>query len=497
MNEAGNLSTTLDPKDWPAMRTLGHQMIDDMMDYLENIGSNPVWQKIPAEVKSSFESRVPMDPSSVETVYEEFKSTILPYTKGSIHPRYFAWVEGTGTPLGVLAEMLAAAMNPNVTIGEHVAMYVDEQVVNWCKQIMNYPATASGILLSGASMANITALNVARNTQLRKNVRKEGIRAVPGQMLMYCSTETHSCIQKAAETIGLGTDAVRKISVNDDYQINLEELKETIEKDLAAGHFPFCIIGNAGTVNTGAIDPLDELAVICAQYDLWLHIDGAFGAFAKLVPGYAKKLQAIENADSVAFDLHKWMYMPYEIACVLIKNRQAHRDSFAVTPNYLVAEQRGLAGGPDPIGNYGMELSRSFKALKVWMSLKEHGLNKYAESINKNILQAFYLGTLVESQSCLELLTPVTLNIVCLRYITKVFTDKSAGLAQNEDLTLLNKEILIQLQEQGIASPSSTLLKGRYAIRVCISNQRTKKADLDLLIKEIVRIADEISSMQK
>lgn len=471
---------TLDPANWSEMRALGHQMIDDMMDYLEHIGNDPVWRPIPDELKSSFDSPIPMEPTPVQQVYDEFKTSILPYNKGNVHPRFFAWVQGTGTPMGVLSEMLAAAMNPNVAIGEHAAMYVDQQVINWCKQMMNFPASGTGILLSGASMANITALTVARNSQLKKNVRKEGIHAVDGQMTLYCSTETHSCLQKAAEVLGLGTDSIRKITVNDAYQINLDELVNTIEADKAKGLVPFCIIGNAGTVNTGAIDPLDELLAVCNKYDLWYHIDGAFGALAKLVPEYRQPLRAIEEADSVAFDLHKWMYMPYEIACVLIKDGKAHRDSFSVTPSYLLPEKRGLAGGRDPVNNFGMELSRGFKALKVWMSIKEHGLAKYAAIIEKNIHQSFYLGRLVAEATDLELLAPVTMNIVCYRYIIPVLS--------NDQLNAINKELLIQLQEQGIASPSSTLLQGRFAIRVCNVNQRTKQADLDLLVKESIRI---------
>jgi len=359
-------------------------------------------------------------------------------------------------------------------------MYIDNQVVAWCKQMMNFPASASGILLSGASMANLTALTVARNSQLKNDVRKHGIAAQPGRMTLYCSTETHSCIQKAVEVLGLGTEAVRKIGVDADYRLDVNELVATIEADLAAGCAPFCILANAGTVNTGAIDPLDEMLQVARNYGLWFHVDGAFGALAKLVPGFAPELQAIEMADSVAFDLHKWMYMPYEIACVLIKDSAAHRASFATDPDYLVRETRGLAGGPDLMNNYGVELSRGFKALKVWMSLKEHGLEKYAAQIQKNIAQARYLESLVSNSSHLELLAPVRMNIVCFRFAPPGLPEPA--------LNHLNREILLQLQEQGIVSPSSTLLQGRYAIRVCIVNQRTQRADLDLLVAETLRI---------
>jgi glutamate/tyrosine decarboxylase-like PLP-dependent enzyme len=393
-------------------------------------------------------------------------------------------VEGNGTPLGVLADMLASGMNANVTIGEHAAMYIDRQVIEWCKQMLNYPESATGILVSGGSIANITALIVARNNLEGKNIRKEGVRAIISPLVLYCSSETHSCIQKAAEVIGIGTNNIRKISVDHDFRINIKELKNTIEIDLFGGYHPFCIVGNAGTVNTGAIDDLDAISDICKHYKLWFHIDGAFGALAKIVPEYAKKLKAIEYADSVAFDLHKWMYMPYEVGCTLIKNGNAHRNAFAVIPNYLLHHERGLASGPEPVNNYGMELSRGFKALKVWMSLKEHGLKKYVSLINQNISQAFYLESLIKEKGELELMTPVTMNIVCYRYIRPGLT--------SEQLNLLNKEILMNLQERGIASPSYTILNGNYSIRAAITNHRSRQEDFELLVKETIKIGNEL-----
>lgn len=479
LQEEVEKNLTLDPENWDSIRELGHQMIDDIMDLMQNISKQPVWKPVPNEAKMFFQQELPQNPQNIDEIYDEFKQYIFPYPKGNIHPRFFAWIQGTGTPLGVLADMLASAMNSNVTIGEHSAMYVDRQVIEWCKQMLNYPQSATGILLSGGSMANITALTVARNNQLG-SVRNDGLKSAEKQMTIYCSTETHSCIQKAVEILGLGANALRKIPVNDNYQININRLIETIENDLSNGLMPFCIVGNAGTVNTGAIDPLDELLEISNKYGLWFHIDGAYGALAKLDPDYAGQLKAIEKSDSVAFDLHKWLYMPYEVGCTLIKNAEAHRNAFAITPNYLIQENRGLAGGPDSYNNFGFELSRGFKALKVWMSLKEHGIKRYSEQIHQNNLQAKYLEKLIGESPLLELLAPVSLSIVCYRFVKP---DLSEG-----DLNKLNREILIQLQEQGIASPSSTILNDKFAIRVCIVNHRTKVSDLELLISETVRI---------
>lgn len=475
---------TLDPENWNGMRELGHQMIDDLFDYWQNIREEKVWKPVPSDVKEFLDQPIPEKGQSPEDIYKEFKENIFPYNKGNVHPRFFAWIQGTGTPLGVLADLLASGMNPNVAIGEHSAMYVDRQVVNWCKELMNFPSYASGILVSGGSMANVTALTVARNSFRDENIRNKGLKSASAQLVLYCSVETHSCIQKAAEVIGIGTEGVRKIGVNDRYELDTYALKAQIELDIEAGFLPFCIVGTSGTVNTGAIDPLDELLEISKKYGMWFHIDGAYGALAKLDPKYAGRLKAIEEADSLAFDLHKWLYVPYEVGCTLIRDSKKHRDSFAVTPNYLLQENRGLSGGLDSINNYGFELSRGFKALKIWMSLKEHGREKYAQMIAQNNHQAEYLADLVKDSSELELMAPVSMSITCFRMI-------KSGYSENQ-LRDLNREILLRLQEEGIASPSSTVLNGKYTLRVANVNQRTRMEDMDLLVREVLRIGNEI-----
>ncbi|MCZ8134580.1 MAG: aminotransferase class V-fold PLP-dependent enzyme, partial [Algoriphagus sp.] len=400
---------------------------------------------------------------------------------------FFAWIQGTGTPMGVLADLLASGMNPNTTIGEHSAMYVDRQVVNWCKQLMNFPPEASGILVSGGSMANITALTVARNSFREEKIRQRGLKAASAQLVLYCSVETHSCIQKAAEIIGLGTDAVRKIGVNERFEMNIEELEAQIQADLSKGFLPFCIVGTSGTVNTGAIDPMEELLTISRKYGLWFHVDGAYGALAKLDPNYSDRLKAIEEADSLAFDLHKWLYVPYEVGCTLIRDSKKHREAFAITPNYLLQESRGLSGGLDSINNYGFELSRGFKALKIWMSLKEQGREKYAQMISQNNRQAEYLAELVRNQDELELTAPVSMSITCFRMVKEGWSE--------DELRKLNREILLRLQEEGIASPSSTILNGKYTLRIANVNQRTRLEDMDLLVKEVLRIGQEIKTI--
>ena len=478
----------LDPKDWEAMRALGHQMIDDLIDYWAGIREQKIWRPIPVEVKEVFDQPIPEQGQSPEEVYREFKENIFPYNKGNVHPRFFAWIQGTGTPLGSFADLLASGMNPNAAIGEHSAMYVDRQVVNWCKQLMNFPTEASGILVSGGSMANITALTVARNSFGEEKIRQKGLKAASGQLLIYCSVETHSCIQKAAEIIGLGSEGVRKIQVNERFELDTSALRTQIEADLQAGFLPFCLVGTAGTVNTGAIDPMAELLEISKEYGLWFHVDGAYGALAKLDPIYADALEAIEEADSLAFDLHKWLYVPYEVGCTLIRDAKKHRDSFAITPNYLLREQRGLSGGLDSINNYGFELSRGFKALKVWMSIKEHGRAKYADMIAQNNRHAAYLAQLAEENPYLELTAPLSMSITCFRMIQPGWGE--------EALQSLNKEILLRLQEEGIASPSSTILNGKYTLRIANVNQRTQREDMDLLVREVLRLGNQIIAQE-
>ena len=478
----------LDPKDWEAMRALGHQMIDDLIDYWAGIREQKIWRPIPDEVKEVFDQPIPEQGQSPEEVYREFKENIFPYNKGNVHPRFFAWIQGTGTPMGTFGDLLASGMNPNTAIGEHSAMYVDRQVVNWCKELMNFPSEASGILVSGGSMANITALTVARNSFGEEKIRQKGLKAASGQLLIYCSVETHSCIQKAAEIIGLGSEGVRKIQVNERFELDTSALRTQIEADLQAGFLPFCLVGTAGTVNTGAIDPMAELLEISKEYGLWFHVDGAYGALAKLDPIYADALEAIEEADSLAFDLHKWLYVPYEVGCTLIRDAKKHRDSFAITPNYLLREQRGLSGGLDSINNYGFELSRGFKALKVWMSIKEHGRAKYAAMIAQNNRHAAYLAELVEENPYLELTAPLSMSITCFRMIQPGWGE--------EALQALNKEILLRLQEEGIASPSSTILNGKYTLRIANVNQRTQREDMDLLVREVLRLGNQIIAQE-
>ena len=475
---------TLDPENWDDMRDLAHRMVDDALNYIQSAGERPVWNPVPADVAERLKAPAPAQPSSPAEVYDEFQANILPYNLHTSHPRFWAWYMGSGTVMGAMADFLAAVLNPNVGGINHVAPRVEQQVIGWINEMMGYPQSASGLLTSGASMANFTALTVARNNNGGYDVRREGVLAAPGPLTVYASTEIHSCNQKAVETLGLGSDGLRKVPVRDDYTIDVEALERQVAQDRVAGKVPFCVIATAGTINTGAIDDMNAIADFCEQEGLWFHVDGAIGAVAVLADNVREQLCGIERADSIALDLHKWMHIPFEAGCVVIRNASAHRDSFALVPEYLQREDDGggMASGNYWPSDYGLQLTRQFRALKVWMSIKEHGLERFGRMIARNVEQAHYLGALVEATPELELTGPIGLDIVCFRY--------NPGGLDIETLNSLNKRLLVKLQEGGVAAPSYTTLKGIYCLRAAISNHRSRFEDFDLMVEEILRIGE-------
>lgn len=478
---------TLDPQDWDAMCSLAHQMVDDAMDNLQNVRQRPVWQPIPQDVKEYLSQPAPWSPEGERQTYRDFKHYVLPHPLGNTHPRFWGWVMGNGIPYAVMADMLAATLNPNMAGGDHVANYVERQVIDWCKEMVGFPADSSGLIVSGGSMANFVGLSVARNTIAGFDIRTEGVAAAQAPLTVYASTETHSSNHKAVELLGLGKHWMRAIPVNDKYQIDVQAIKAALADDISAGYKPVCIIGNAGTVNTGAIDDLDALADICEQEGIWFHVDGAFGALAALSDDLRERVAGLERADSLAFDLHKWMYMPFEAACVLIRDFEDHVNTFSEEPDYLSRMPRGPASGAHPwYGDLGVQLTRGFKALKIWMTLKAYGLGKFARLVEQNVNQARYLAGLVEVNPHLELLADVPLNIVCFRYVAEDMDD--------EALDALNLEIMLRLHERGLAVPSYTRLNGKFALRVAITNHRSRREDFDFLVEKVIEIAQEITS---
>ncbi len=483
-NETLPNEETLDPHDWESMRELGHRMIDDVMDDLKSLRNRPAWNHAPDMVKANFISAPPLDPQSPDSIYDEYLKHIHPYPLGNYHPRWWGWVAGTGTVIGAFAELLASATNtPSGAFSYMSPNYVEKQVLDWFKAMLGFPEEASGIITSGCSASNLIGLAVARNSKAGYDLRQKGLRSAPKEMIVYASKEAHFSLQKAVELLGLGSDSMRCIPVNNAFQIDLHSLKAAIKNDRDLGYFPFCVIGAAGTTNTGAIDDLNALADICQEENLWFHIDGAFGAWTAIAPKSKHLVAGMERADSLAFDLHKWMYLPYDIGGLLVRSEEDHRQAFSMTATYTEHGEgmRGLTGVDVPwMSDYGFQLSRSFPALKAWMTIKEHGVRKYGRLIQQNIDQAHYLARLVEAEPELELALPVSLNVVCFRY-TKT------GLLDSQ-LNELNKHIEIELQEQGIAVPSIVIINNKKYLHVAITNHRSRREDFDILAREVIRL---------
>ena len=485
------MDESLDPDDWETMRALGHRMLDDLLEDLRTLREGPVWRHAPPEIKAHFDDPPPLEPQSPDEIYQEYLDYVRAYPIGNSHPRFWGWIAGTGTLMGAFAELLATGANTvSGAFAYHSSNYVETQVLTWLKEMLGYPELASGVLTSGCSAANLIGLAVARNTKAGYDLRRDGLEASSRKMVLYASQESHASNQKAVELLGLGSKALRLVPVDEHLRIDVDALKAAISADRAAGYLPFCVIGAAGTTNTGAIDDLNALADICQAEDLWFHVDGAFGAWAAIAERARSLVSGMERADSLAFDLHKWMYLPYAIGCVLVRDAGAHRYTFSLTPTYLAHGEgdRGMTGVDLPwASDYSFELSRGFPALKAWMTIKTHGTRKFSRIIQQNIDQAHYLASLVKAAPELELALRVSLNITCFRYTAPGLDDS----ALNE----LNKQIEIELHESGIAVPSIVTLWGVNYLHVAITNHRSRYEDFDILVREVIRSGNEIANL--
>jgi aromatic-L-amino-acid/L-tryptophan decarboxylase len=466
-------SAGLDPLDWQKLRAQGHRMLDDILDYVEQIRERAVWQPIPDVVRAHFRTDLPTTPTDLAAVHAEFMRFVLPFATGNAHPGFMGWVHGGGNVPGMLAEMLAAGLNANLGGRDHAPIEVERQIVQWMRELYGFPSTATGLFVTGTSMANLIGILVARTAALGTAVRAEGVAAQSERLTGYVSAAAHGCIAQAMDLCGLGTDALRVIPANTCHQIDLAALAEAIAVDRSLGFAPFVVVGSAGTVDVGAIDDLAGLADIARRERLWFHVDGAFGALAVLAPELAPRLTGIEHADSIALDFHKWGQVPYDAGFILVRDGEAHRSTFASPAAYLRREARGLAAGACWPCDLGPDLSRGFRALKTWFTLKVHGTDAIGEAISRTCALARYLESQVVATPELELLAPVALNIVCFRY-------------RGENANRLNAEIVMDLQESGIVAPSTTMIGDRLAIRAAIVNHRTQKHDIDMLVRSTV-----------
>ena len=477
-------NTSLDPENWDDFRRKMHEVADSLVDKMQGIGDGPVWQPVPKGVINALDVPLPKIGQGTDNTVKILEEQILPYPAGNGHPRFMGWVQGGGTTGSVIASMYEAVMNSNVGGREHVAVYVEKQVTKWMLDLFGMPTGGSGILTTGTSMATMDALVIARHHLLgpldsdEKSQRQSRLR-------LYASKAVHNSLTKAVAVMGLGVNALHSVDENHDGSINIAALKQAISSDRDAGLEPFAIVGTVGTVSTGAIDDIKQLADIADAEDLWLHIDGAFGALAILLPELKAKFEGIERAKSIAFDFHKWGQVSYECGCLLVHDKEQHRAAFSNRASYLASFERGIASSDHRFCDYGTELSRSFRALKVWFLLQEHGTDALATTLRSSCALAAYLQEEVGNEDSLELLSPALLNITCFR------VKPIAG----EDADVFNNEIVADLQEQGIAVPSTTVIDGKLAIRCCFINHRTTKKDVDILLRSIISLTKQRRSL--
>jgi aromatic-L-amino-acid decarboxylase len=456
------------------MREVGYRVIDMLVERYANLRAEPVWRGATrAELDELLAEAAPEGPTSFETVLERLVRDVLPYRAHVDHPRFFAFVPGAPTWPGVLGDLIAAGANifQGTWLSSAGISALELIVIDWLRQWVGYPAAAGGLLLSGGSAANLTALACARTN------RHGAHRA---DLMVYCSAETHSSAPRAARVLGFAAECIRTVPVDDEDRIRADVLADMVSRDRAAGLEPFFVIANAGTTSTGAIDPLDGLADLCARERLWLHVDAAYGGFAVLSERGGAELAGMARADSLVLDPHKWLYQPFEAGCLLVRDAALLERAFHVMPPYLqdTALPTADAGGgttarlPVNFANRGIQLSRTARVLKLWLSVQTFGLGAFRGAIDASLELARYAERRIRSSATLELLTPARLGIVCFRR-------RADGARDGDEL---NSTLLHALLDEGIAMISSTRVRDCFALRLCVLNYRTRRADVDDVI---------------
>lgn len=468
------------------IRRIGYLAADAVAAHRESLESRPVFGKVGPDA-SLFEEPVPEEGQPIEKTLAFVREHVLPFPMGNSHPRFYGFINATADPVAITADYLASAMNSNCWGGDHAAIHIEHRVVRWLCELLGYPPEAEGILVSGGSMANFTALAAARRAVAPGNVREDGLAGEGrARLVVYASDQVHSCVDKAVDLLGIGTNNLRKIETDERFRIRMDRLSQTLAEDRRAGLTPAILVGNAGTVNTGAIDPLEEMAEVCRKESLWFHVDGAYGAMAVLHPELRPLLAGMERADSIAADPHKWLYVPYEAGATLVREGGRLAGAFRKFPEYLASDPESPFPGPAWFAERGVELSRGFKALKVWMGLKTHGRRGYAQAIANDIRLARLLSEEVRGRADFELLAEPVLSIANFRY------RPAQRPLSDEELDRLNRRIINRLVGDGSFFLAPTVLKGRTALRVCIVNFRTREEDLLFLLDEAARVGKEL-----
>ncbi|MBF8190816.1 aminotransferase class V-fold PLP-dependent enzyme [Nonomuraea sp. K274] len=457
------------------LRVAGAKAAAIMADHLADDGDRPVWQPVPAGERAWLSGQnLPDTGRPLDELLEDVRAHVLPYPMGNGHPRFFGWVNSPPNPAGVVVEPLAAALNPSCAGGDHAGPHLERAVVRWLADLVGFPhPPGGGLLTSGASMATIICLASARRRAALADgwdAREEGLSGHP-PMVMYVTDEGHSCLHKAAQLLGLGARHVRAVPVDDAYRMDVGALRAMVSEDRAAGLRPFCVAGSAGTVNSGAVDPLNEIADVAAEHGLWFHVDGAYGALGVLADGAAPHYAGMERADSLAMDPHKWLGVPVGCGCALLRDASAARTAFSLVPSYLVDDNAGDLGW---FAEYGPEQTRPFRALKTWATMSHLGRAGIKRLVDHTSGLARTLADMVAESGDFELLTPVTTSITAFRHIPR-----------EDGLDALNRAIPGAVQARGNAFLTGTRLGGRDALRACFLHPDTTERDLAILLDEI------------
>ena len=456
-------------------RRLGYRAIDLLADDLAALPARPCRSPVPPDVQRELmQQPLPDGPSEPDALLDDVRSMIFRYPMGNNSPRFFGWVNSPPAPIAVLAELLAAGLNPSVAGGDHAATYLEHAVLQWIRQIVGVPSWSGGILASGGSVANLIGLAVMRHVKTGAEVRVRGLRTAGPAFVVYTSTEGHSCIQKAIELLGIGHANLRRIPVTTDWRMDVQALTRQIGEDRAAGLMPICVAATAGTVNTGAIDPLAEIADVCRGENLWFHVDAAYGGPAALLPQLSALYRGIDSADSLAVDPHKWMYVPVECGCALVRDIRAMRDTFSLVPPYL-RDETALPW----FSEFGIQQSRGFRALKLWFALKQIGVDGYRQSIARDVRLAAALRQRLHDAPDFQVVAAGPLSITCFRYCPGALVGNEAA------LETLNRRVLALVQNAGDVFLTGTELAGRFVLRACVVNFRTTEHDLDVLVDAI------------
>jgi glutamate/tyrosine decarboxylase-like PLP-dependent enzyme len=458
------------------IRVWGDSAIELMADYLGDLRDRRVYRQMSSrEIRDQLDATLPTKGIDFDALLKIFRETIIPFSRQNAHPRMFGYVQSPGTPLAAFADLLASILNANLTVWRSAPAPVEMErlTIDWIRQILGFNAEAGGLFVSGGSMANLAAIAAARQAKDHSS----------GLLRIYASTETHFSIAKAAALLGIGRENVRHVPVDDHFRIRVDDLVAKITADLEGGHLPFCVVANAGTVNTGAVDPLTEIREIADRFKLWMHVDGSYGAFAVLAESARKLFAGIEGTDSVALDPHKWLYLPVDVGCVIYRDPEIARAAFAHEAEYtrIIGEEAEEAFA---FWDYGPELSRRFRALKVWMLLKGVGLDSLSQAIESNLACARYFESMVRASDDFEMVAPVELSIFCFRHVPAELRRESP-----EAIDAFNERLLIALQRDGSSYLSNATLGGRFALRGCVLNYRTTFRDMEILLDDLRRVA--------